>query len=72
MFQDRNYFQPGYPLLKARPPTNRRGAQMKAPSERAPHSKYATGVLELQLSIQIRLHAVYSIGSVCSSGNNLS
>ena len=34
------------PLLKARPPADRRGAQMKAPSERAPRGKYATGVLE--------------------------
>ena len=34
------------PLLKARPPADRRGAQMKAPSERAPRGKYAGGVLE--------------------------
>ena len=40
-------FQPGYPLLKAQPPADRRGAQMKAPSERAPRGKYAGGVLEL-------------------------
>ena len=35
------------PLLKARPPADRRGAQMKAPSERAPRGKYAGGVLEI-------------------------
>ena len=28
------------------PPADRRGAQMKAPSERAPRGKYAGGVLE--------------------------
>ena len=36
------------PLLKARPPADRRGAQMIAPSERAPRGKYAGGVLERQ------------------------
>ena len=30
------------------PPADRRGAQMKAPSERAPRGKYAGGVLEKQ------------------------
>ena len=39
------------PLLKARPPADRRGAQMKAPSERAPRGKYAGGVLESQRNI---------------------
>ena len=34
------------PLLKVEPPADRRGAQMKAPSERAPRGKYAGGVLE--------------------------
>ena len=34
------------PLLKVVPPADRRGAQMKAPSERAPRGKYAGGVLE--------------------------
>ena len=34
------------PLLKARPPADRRGAQMKAPSERSPRGKYVGGVLE--------------------------
>ena len=34
------------PLLKGRPPADRKGAQMKAPSERAPRGKYAGGVLE--------------------------
>lgn len=34
------------PLLKVVPPADRRGAQMKAPSERAPRVKYAGGVLE--------------------------
>ena len=46
------------PLLKARPPADRRGAQMKVPPadrrgaqmkvppERAPRGKYAGGVLE--------------------------
>ena len=36
------------PLLKVVPPADRRGAQMKAPSERAPRGKYADGVLELR------------------------
>ena len=35
------------PLLKVVPPADRRGAQMKAPSERAPRGKFAGGVLEL-------------------------
>ena len=35
-----------HPLLKARPPADRRGAQMKTPSERAPRGKYAGDVLE--------------------------
>ncbi len=39
-------FQLGSPPLKARPPADRRGAQRKAPSERAPCGKYAGGVLE--------------------------
>ena len=34
------------PLLKVVPPADRRGAQMQAPSERAPRGKYAGGVLE--------------------------
>ena len=34
------------PLLKVVPPADRRGAQMKAPSERAPRGKYADGILE--------------------------
>ena len=34
------------PLLKALPPADRRGAQMKALSERAPRGKYAGDVLE--------------------------
>ena len=34
------------PLLKDVPPADRRGAQMKAPSEREPRGKYAGGVLE--------------------------
>ena len=34
------------PLLKGRPPADRKGAQMKAPSDRAPRGKYAGGVLE--------------------------
>ena len=34
------------PLLKVMPPADRRGAQMKAPSERTPRGKYAGGVLE--------------------------
>ena len=38
-------------LLKARPPADRRGAQMKAPSERAPRGKYAGGVLELSTGV---------------------
>ena len=38
-----------HPLLKARLPADRRGAQMKAPSERAPRGKYAGGVLELSI-----------------------
>ena len=33
-------------LLKARPPADRRDAQMKAPSERAPRVKYAGGLLD--------------------------
>ena len=36
-----------HPLLKVVPPADRRGAQMKAPSERAPRGKYAGGVLEI-------------------------
>ena len=36
-------------LLKTRPPADRRGAQMKTPSERAPRGKYAGGVLELSI-----------------------
>ena len=32
---------------KIKPPADRRGAQMKAPSERAPRGKNAGGVLEL-------------------------
>ena len=39
-------FQLGCPPLKVVPPADRRGAQMKAPSERAPRGKYAGGVLE--------------------------
>ena len=39
------------PLLKVEPPADRRGAQMKAPSERAPRGKYAGGVLEYTISI---------------------
>ena len=39
MGQIRNNFQ-------ACPPADRRGAQMKAPSERAPRGKYADGILE--------------------------
>ena len=31
---------------KIKPPADRRGAQMKAPSERAPRGKYADGILE--------------------------
>ena len=34
------------PLLKVVPLADRRGAQRKAPSERAPRGKYAGGVLE--------------------------
>ena len=34
------------PLLKVEPPADRRGAQMKAPTERAPRGKYVGGVLE--------------------------
>ena len=34
------------PLLKVVLPADRRGARMKAPSERAPRGKYAGGVLE--------------------------
>ena len=37
-------------LLKARPPADRRGVQMKAPSERTPRRKYAGGVLETRYS----------------------
>ena len=33
-------------LKEDEPPADRRGAQMKAPSERAPRGKYAGGVLE--------------------------
>ena len=36
------------PLLKARPPTDRRNAQRKAPSERASRGKYTGGVLEIK------------------------
>ena len=32
--------------MKVEPPADRRGAQMKDPSERAPRGKYAGGVLE--------------------------
>lgn len=32
--------------LKAEPPADRRGAQMKDPSERTPRGKYAGGILE--------------------------
>ena len=39
------------PLLKVEPPADRRGAQMKAPSERAPRGKYAGGVLELSAGV---------------------
>ena len=39
------------PLLKVVPPADRRGAQMKAPSERAPRGKYAGGVLELIINV---------------------
>ena len=39
-------FQLGCLLLKVEPPADRRGAQMKAPSERASRGKYAGGVLE--------------------------
>ena len=42
-------FQPGCPPLKVVPPADRRGAQMKAPSERAPRGKYAGGVLEMAI-----------------------
>ena len=38
-----------HPLLKIVPPADRRGAQMKTPSERAPRGKYAGGVLELSI-----------------------
>ena len=36
------------PLLKVVPPADRRGAQMKTPSERASRGKYAGGVLEFK------------------------
>ena len=39
------------PLLKVVPPADRRGAQMKAPSERAPRGKYAGGVLEYKYAV---------------------
>ena len=35
-------------MLKVVPPADRRGTQMKAPSECAPRGKYAGGVLERQ------------------------
>ena len=38
-----------HPLLKIVPPADRRGAHMKAPSERAPRGKYVGGVLELSI-----------------------
>lgn len=41
-----NNFQLGVPPLKAEPPADRRGAQMKDPSERTPRGKYAGGILE--------------------------
>ena len=40
-----------HPLLKVVPPADRRGAQTKAPSERAPRGKYAGGVLKRQEKI---------------------
>ena len=49
------------PLLKVVPPADRRGAQMKAPSERAPRDKYAGGVLEL-LQLIFRNSGKYADG----------
>ena len=45
VFHYRN-FQLGGPPLKVVPSADRRGAQMKAPPERAPRGKYAGGVLD--------------------------
>ena len=56
------------PLLKVEPPADRRGAQMKAPSERAPRGKYAGGVLELSAGVS-RLRKMYTCFEMSSSGD---